>query len=149
MAREMVTKLTSEKQHERRHSMVVRVADNNNKPRRRASVTCVPSTLSSSSLENDHMRTTEEQHKGFCNDYSIGETVRSPYYMIIEPTSDQAIQAIGLLNKHDSAFVKCSDGSYSYAILAYRSMEPNKGSINMSTEECMTFVMCDVGSTKT
>ena len=48
MARKMVRKLTSEKQHERRHSMMVRVADNNDKSRQQASVTCVPSPPSSS-----------------------------------------------------------------------------------------------------
>jgi len=93
----------------------------------------------------------EEQHKGFRRDYSIGETIRSSSHMIIEPTSEQAIQAVSSLNKHDFAFVKRSDGSYSYAILAYRSMEPIKGikdANSNNTEECMVFVMSDAGSTK-
>eukprot|EP00585_Thalassiosira_rotula_P011222 CAMPEP_0196159516 /NCGR_PEP_ID=MMETSP0910-20130528/46362_1 /TAXON_ID=49265 /ORGANISM="Thalassiosira rotula, Strain GSO102" /LENGTH=378 /DNA_ID=CAMNT_0041424437 /DNA_START=64 /DNA_END=1203 /DNA_ORIENTATION=- len=93
----------------------------------------------------------EEQHKGFRRDYSIGETIRSSSHMIIEPTSEQAIQAVNSLNKHDFAFVKRSDGSYSYAILAYRSMEPIKGTKHANsnnTEECMVFVMSDAGSTK-
>ena len=145
----MMTKLTSEKQHEWQHSMMVRVVDNNDKSRRQASVlTCVPSLPSPSPLENNNRQTTEEQHKGSCNDYSIGETVHSPFHMIIESTSDQSIQAVSLLNKHDFALIKCSDGSYSYAILAYCSMKPNKGVINTSTEKCMTFIMCDVGSIK-
>jgi len=124
------------------------MTDNNDKPSRRASVSFVPLPNSSSSMENENRQTVEQQHKGFRKDYSIGEKTRSPSHMIIEPTSDQAIQVISSLKKHDFAFVKRSCGSYSYAILAYRSMEPIKGAIDKSMEECMTFVMSDVGSTK-
>merc|ERR1719296_222792 len=51
-----------------------------------------------------------------------------------------------MLQKHDFAFVKRSDGSYSYAILAFRSFEPIKK--GTGTEECMTFVTNKIGSTK-
>ena len=43
---------------------------------------------------------------------------------------------------NEFSFIKRSNGSYSYAILANRSMEPIKG-------ECLTFVMNESGSTKT
>ena len=87
----------------------------------------------------------EEQHKGFRRDYSLGETARFASHIINEQTN---IRAVNSLRKHDFAFVKRRDGSYSYAILACRSFEPIKGAKNDHTEECMTFVMNDTGSTK-
>ena len=69
--------------------------------------------------------------------------------MIIEPTPKQAIQAVDSLNTHDFAFVKRSDGSYSFAILAYRSMEPTKRADgDAAMGKYMNFVICDSGSTK-
>eukprot|EP00584_Thalassiosira_punctigera_P013402 CAMPEP_0172570432 /NCGR_PEP_ID=MMETSP1067-20121228/127546_1 /TAXON_ID=265564 ORGANISM="Thalassiosira punctigera, Strain Tpunct2005C2" /NCGR_SAMPLE_ID=MMETSP1067 /ASSEMBLY_ACC=CAM_ASM_000444 /LENGTH=274 /DNA_ID=CAMNT_0013362523 /DNA_START=93 /DNA_END=917 /DNA_ORIENTATION=- len=82
-------------------------------------------------------------HKGFREDYALGETIRSPSHMIPEATAHQAINAAASLKEHDFAFIKRSDGVYCYSILAYRSMELIKG----STEECMTFAMSDVRST--
>ena len=111
---------------------------------------CVQQTSSlmpspSSSVQNDNQHTVqveeEQLNTGSRKDYSIGETIRSPCYMFTEPTA-----AVSSLKKHNFAFVKRSDGSYSYTILAYRSMEPIKGTKN--TEECMTFVMSDAGHTK-
>ena len=78
----------------------------------------------------------EDQCKGFREHYDLGDAIRSPSHMINEPISEQATKAVDVLRKHDFAFVKRSDGSYSYAILAYRS------------EESMTFVMNGSGSTK-
>ena len=124
-----------------------------NKSRRRASVTFAPLPLYSSIDEKQ--TTVERRHEhenGFRGDYTIGETIRSSIHMSIESTSEQAIQAIGSLDEHDFAFIKRSDGSYSYAILARRSMEPIKGDdINdkaKSMEECMTFVMSEAGAAK-
>jgi hypothetical protein len=87
---------------------------------------------------------------GFRKDYAIGETIRSLSHMIIEPTAKQAIQAVNSLNEHDFAFVRRSDRSFSYSIVAYRSTEPdNRVKNNTETvEECMTFVMDSGGSTK-
>mmetsp|Transcript_26798 Transcript_26798/g.50782 ORF Transcript_26798/g.50782 Transcript_26798/m.50782 type:complete len:277 (-) Transcript_26798:9-839(-) len=139
----MMTKITSEKRRERRRTMGDRMNANNdsnglNKSRRQPSV---------------RFARVEEQHEnGFRGDYTIGETLRSSSHMSIEATSEQAIQAIGSLDEHDFAFIKRSDGSYSYAILARRSMEPIKGADNNDTaksmEECMTFVMSEAGATK-
>lgn len=88
--------------------------------------------------------------KGFRGDYSLGETARSQSDMIRHSTSYQVLQAVNSLQKHDFAFVKQSGGSYSYAILAFRSFEPleGKSSCADSLEEIMTFVMCDAGSVK-
>lgn len=79
--------------------------------------------------------------------YSIGDKMRSPSHMIIEPTYEQATEAVTTLQKHDYAFVKRGDGSYSYAILACRSSldtnlavaEEDNGDNN--EEEFMIFVM--------
>ena len=74
----------------------------------RRSVLFVPSP--SSSVQNDKQHTVEVEEEqlntGFRKDYYIGETVRSPSHMITEPNS-----AVNSLEKHDCAFVKCSDGS--------------------------------------
>ena len=118
---EMVMKLASEKRRERRN--LRRTLLNTDKPVQRAS-------------------TSNEHTSGFRKDYVIGDLVRSTSHMITGPTS----QAIDMLQKHDFAFVKRSDGSYSYAILAFRSFEPIKK--GTGTEECMTFVTNESGSTK-
>ena len=98
----------------------------------------------------------EPPFDGFRKDYKLGETLRSPSHMIVESTPQIATRAVGTLKKHDFAFVKRSDGSYSYAIVAYRSMEPIKGSSRHDAskdppveEECMAFIINDTGSTKT
>ena len=143
IAQKIVTKLTDENQYKQRHSTKVGVTDRNDRPRQRPAVTFALILPSVSNMENKTQR-----HRGFCKDYSIGETIRSPSHMIIEPTSEQAIQDISLLNKHDFAFVKRSDGSHSFAILAYHSMEPTKKANKESMEECMTFVISEDGATK-
>jgi len=88
------------------------------------------------------------QHKGFRKDYDIGDTLRSPSHMNVEPIDGQAFQAVNSLDKYDFAFVKRSNGSFSYAVLAFRSMGPVRGKKEL-IEECMTFVMSGIGSTKT
>ena len=108
-----------------------------------ASVTFAPMPPSYSYAEKNR-----KLSNGFRKDYSIGETIRSLSHMIIEPTVTQATQSVSSLRKHDFAFLKRSDGSYTYEILAYRSMMPEKRSIDGSMEECMVFVVVDNGSTK-
>ena len=73
-------------------------------------------------------RILEDQSIELCRDYELGETIRCPSHMTTKDTDT--------LEKHDFAFVKRWDGSYSYAILAYR------------TYESMVFVMDDTGATK-
>jgi len=120
VAQEMFTKL-ADKKHRERRAFTKNALSNFNKPMRRAS---------------------EEHHRGFRNDYILGDSVRCPSHMIADPTS----QDISSLQKHDFAFIKRSNGSYSYAILAFRSFMPTKD--GTGTEECMTFVMKENGSTK-
>lgn len=91
----------------------------------------------------------EKEIKGFRSDYSLGSTLRSPSHVIIEDTSEQAIQAVDSLKMNDFAFVKRSDGSYSFAIFAYRSMEPTKREYeDTNMGQCMNFLIGEDGSTK-
>lgn len=92
------------------------------------------------------------KHVGFRGDYVIGELLRARSHLDVAPTHRQALAALGSLQQHDFAFVRRSDGSFSYAILAYRHVAPMKGaegrSKNKPQEECMTFVMSERGTTK-
>jgi len=100
-----------------------------------------------------------KQHLGFRNDYGLGDTARTSSHMIIETDTQRAIESVGTLSSHDFAFVKRSDGSYSYSILAYRSSSTQvveeeslitrppqlqQGEV----EESMTFVLSNAGCTK-
>jgi len=146
VAQEMVRTLAKETK-QKRQQLMHGIADSNDSPRRRAFVSFAPSHCSNSMSMNTGKRNMVAEHyNGFRRDYRIGESLRCPSHMIDEPTLEKALQGVNSLSKHDFAFVKRSDGSYSYAILAYRSMEPGKGTMPM--EECMTFVINDAGSSK-
>ena len=73
--------------------------------------------------------------------------------MVEEATDDRALRAVKTLRRHDFAFVKRSNGTFTYAILAYRSLAPIEPKLEDATtaplEEFMSFVVCDEGSTKT
>lgn len=119
-----------------------------------------PGTMGASKSSSNHPT---QKGKGFRRDYSLGETVRCTSHMIPRPTiSEQAFQSINTLKNRDFAFVKRpssssslddTSSSFSYAILACRSLEPPIDSITSqipspeTLEECMVFVMCDAGST--
>jgi hypothetical protein len=90
----------------------------------------------------------ESQHKGLRQDYELGETLRHPSHTVVEPTDGRACRGVSSLDNYDFAFVKRSDGSFSYAILAYRSLEVVERGDEKSVEECMTFVMSGAGNTK-
>jgi hypothetical protein len=60
-------------------------------------------------------------------DYRLGEPARSSSHMVSK---------VSTLKNYDFAFIKRTDGLWTYAILAYR------------TEESMMFVMNETGSTK-
>ena len=92
----------------------------------------------------------DQCYTGYRKDYTLGETARSPSHMIIEPTSTGTTHAVSSLSKHDRAFVKRPDGSFSYATVAYRCMKPSKsdGRNSVTMEECIVFVVSSDGSTK-
>jgi len=118
-------------------------------------------TASQNDIEH-HQRQDEEekQHLGFRHDYNLGDTARSSSHMIIETDTQRAIESISKLTSHDFAFVKRSDGSYSYSILAYQSSStqvveeeslitrPPQLQQGEEVEESMTFVLSNAGCTK-
>jgi len=77
----------------------------------------------------------------FRRDYALGESLRDPSHAVAGATPELAARAVDALRRNDFAFVKRSDGSWSYAALTDRSVNPIKG-------EGMTFVMNGTGSTK-
>jgi len=94
----------------------------------------------------------EYKGKGFRRDYSLGVTARCLSHMIIDRTAtpEQVFQSIDELKALDFAFIKNSEGLYSYAILACRTLEPPIDSMNSSShvlEEFMIFVVSNSGST--
>lgn len=92
----------------------------------------------------DRKQTVEGGHyKGYREDYALGETARSTSHMITESTSVDAIRIFDSLRNHDFVFIKRSNGSFSYASLAYRSRS------KITNEECLVFVLDHKGSTKT
>ena len=99
------------------------------------------------SLEAVDSQQPREQHKSYMtngsrSDYILWDTVRSPSHMIVEDCSEAALHKASQLKLHDFAFIKRSDGSWTYAILACR----NTSEVN--NEECMMFVMNETGSIK-
>jgi len=133
----------------------------------------MPDIHNSHPQSNTHKQ--QRQHMGYRPDYKLGQVARSPTHLLIPPSTStntnnkqKYIKQIATLLKHDFAFVKRSNGLYSYAILAYRTnpgrlTNPNSksghavgGNNNNSDdyyngeykEEGMAFVMDDVGSTK-
>lgn len=90
----------------------------------------------------------ERRPKGYRRGYNLGDVVRSPSHMIVQPTDGQAFRAASSLDFEDFAFVQRSDGSFSYAILVHRSMEHIQNDKGRSIVECMTFVVSGVGATK-
>eukprot|EP00580_Thalassiosira_gravida_P019949 CAMPEP_0201659908 /NCGR_PEP_ID=MMETSP0494-20130426/2657_1 /ASSEMBLY_ACC=CAM_ASM_000839 /TAXON_ID=420259 /ORGANISM="Thalassiosira gravida, Strain GMp14c1" /LENGTH=488 /DNA_ID=CAMNT_0048137597 /DNA_START=626 /DNA_END=2090 /DNA_ORIENTATION=+ len=89
--------------------------------------------------------------KGFRRDYSLGVTALCPSHMVDRAAApDEAFQSINKLKALDFVFVRTRDESYSYAVLACRTLEPPINSMNSSShelEEFMIFVVSDAGST--
>mmetsp|Transcript_25774 Transcript_25774/g.44001 ORF Transcript_25774/g.44001 Transcript_25774/m.44001 type:complete len:365 (+) Transcript_25774:120-1214(+) len=143
VAQDIARNPVKENKHELQR-FVERISGENDAMRRRATVS---SALSHGSILMSERYKSAEHHNGFRRDYKIGDSIRSPSHMIDEPTLEQILQGVNALSKHDFAFIKRSDGSYSYAILAYSSMERVKGTLSM--EDSMTFVINSAGATKT
>ena len=89
----------------------------------------------------------EPFHKGFRPDYVLGEYSRHTSHMIMPQDDVHAIQLVNTLSKHDFAFVKRSNGNYSYA-MAYRTSSYSNDDDDEKKDEGMAFVMDDSGSTK-
>ena len=88
--------------------------------------------------------------RGYRGDYALGDTVRALTHMLVPPSAAHAARASRSLRVNDFAFVKRSDGSFSYGILAYRCRVPfrrhAKDAVVM--EECLVFAVSGDGATK-
>eukprot|EP00581_Thalassiosira_minuscula_P032755 CAMPEP_0183785380 /NCGR_PEP_ID=MMETSP0739-20130205/66475_1 /TAXON_ID=385413 /ORGANISM="Thalassiosira miniscula, Strain CCMP1093" /LENGTH=695 /DNA_ID=CAMNT_0026029383 /DNA_START=248 /DNA_END=2332 /DNA_ORIENTATION=- len=96
--------------------------------------------------------------------YTLGEKARSTRDMVICSSRDEAIHSASLLEKKELAFLKRSNGEWSCAILADRSLQPISAAgsrarwhaeddftaaVNSANcEECMLFVINTDGATK-
>ena len=63
--------------------------------------------------------------------------------MILESTPGRALEAVRSLNLHDFAFVRRSDGSFSYAMVVHRGRDSKR-----TDEECLAFAISGGGSLK-
>ena len=88
-----------------------------------------------------HQEFKERSHIGNLLGYVLGDSPRCHSHMIVETCPKSAIERVSRLNRHDFAFVKRSNGSWSYAILADRHVAINN-------EEHMMFVLNGMGYTK-
>ena len=97
--------------------------------------------------------------------YRLGESIQSPHDIMIFPTEKEMMQRINSLKVHDFAFVRRSNGTWTYAILADRGKQKvtsasldggvpkvseagNENSSNLEKEEFMMFVMNEARSVK-
>lgn len=133
--------------HARRRSTltcsdVATLTDKKLQNKRRATVASIPLPTSCDDSTPTTRTPPVSLHKGFRADYEIGETLRSPTHMIAYQSNSTSIEAINALQKHNFAFIKRTDGSFTYSILACRNDDTEGG------EECMTFVVHPNGSTK-
>eukprot|EP00956_Cyclotella_meneghiniana_P032940 scaffold92252_cov71-Cyclotella_meneghiniana.AAC.1 len=75
-------------------------------------------------------------------DYVLGDPPRYLSHMIIESCPEASLKRVSSLNIHNFAFVKRSNGSWWYAMLADRYLD-------MNNEEHMMFLLSETGCTKT
>jgi len=109
--------------------------------------TCASSSPVHSNSFVDKEQAIECQHRGLRQDYEIGESIRCPSHMIVEPTWEQAFHSVNSLKKHDFAFVRRSDGSYSYAIVGSRYLKHDDNT-SIYGEEVMEFIVNSAQSKK-
>ncbi|KAL7471797.1 hypothetical protein ACHAXS_012119 [Conticribra weissflogii] len=122
-------------------------------------------------------RAAPHRPRGLRPDYRLGDEARSASHMLVESNPYSAFQHATSLHDGDYAFVKRSDGKWTYAVLGHRSLAPSggggkndrQGHSNLShpsnyhqhyhprndtgfreekMEECMVFVLNERGSTK-
>ena len=76
-------------------------------------------------------------HLGFRKDYILGDPAKSSRHMVVESSRQDVSKKLVSLKPYDFAFIRRRDGTWTYAILACRSLE------------YMMFVLNDQGTTKT
>lgn len=126
-----LSRIRSQQNQEQRVSSELAVCNNTSSDANTESV------ASSSSISSTPAKPLSEQrYNGFCVDYDLGDAVRCPSDMIVEATQGRTTDAVVSLRKHDFAWVKRSDGSYTYSIIADK------------TEDHIVFLIDSKGSTK-
>ncbi|KAL7475358.1 hypothetical protein ACHAW6_001274, partial [Cyclotella cf. meneghiniana] len=80
--------------------------------------------------------------------YVLGDMVRSSSHMTVASCPQDAAKNASNLQNHDFAFVKRTDGSWTFAILACRIFLESQSNQADSHEECMLFVISERGGTK-
>ncbi|KAL7466407.1 hypothetical protein ACHAXS_006706 [Conticribra weissflogii] len=85
------------------------------------------------------------RHNGFRKNYSLGMASRKLSDMVVEDDEVAAFELVSSLRTLDFAFVKRSNGQWTYSILAYRSVK----TIKNVHDENMTFVLDNTKKTKT
>lgn len=77
---------------------------------------------------------------GYRDNYYLGGEVTSASHMVSKYTPERAIPSVDLLQAHDFAWVKRSDGLLTYAILAHRSCSlTNEAPVDEDDEEYTCF----------
>ena len=102
-------------------------------------------------IANATAETATLQNRCYRSDYKLGQPAQSLYHMIADYNRETSVELASSLKKHDFAFVKRSDTTWTYAIVASRSFVQDKvdsGESPNEEEECMTFVMNDIGAIK-
>ena len=89
-----------------------------------------------------HQETEEHSHVSSNQlHYELGDSPRCLSHVIIDTSPQAALERVSRLNPHDFAFVKRSNKSWSYAILASRF-------VDIYNEEHMVFALDEKGLTK-
>ncbi|KAL7466621.1 hypothetical protein ACHAXS_006919 [Conticribra weissflogii] len=81
-------------------------------------------------------------------DYVLGEPARSPNDMIICSTAAESMESISNLKLHDFAFIRRSNGQWTYAIVANRDDNFAGKAGDDDVNEVMLFVIDEKGTTK-
>jgi len=92
--------------------------------------------------------------------YRIGDVACTPHDMTIHRSRRKAAESVSLLEKHDQAFIKRSNGLWTFSVVANRALQPASSSSShwhtpeeldeetMELEETMLFVINEDGATK-
>lgn len=112
----------------------------------------IPATPDHTSTKSNEEQIRDARFDGSRPDYRLGDSARSTSHMVIAPPDSKkaALDTVASLADHDFAFVKRSDGSFTYSILAFRRSITYSGQDETKSpeEEWMIFALDSKGSTK-
>jgi len=130
-----------------------------------ASLTSVFSECSSCNEDGSQQSQSDNRRPSRKRKYRLGDIAHTPRDMFVFKSNKDAMESASLLKKHDQAFLKRSDGLWTFAVIADRSFQPadapstrsrwhtqidSDGHDKKSTDmvECMLFVINEDGATK-